>query len=213
MFPSLFDKNEDVNVLDYINTNEKMLRKTFSDKLETLEKTLEVMSAGVSETKRQKNKPLEYVWNLAGYVNSTSFDLAVTGEALMFEKNQWKKRYYARMAAVNIYEACLDIPNMTGKEFRKEASKLEGGDDFLVSLGSKVKKIRKFQSEHAAWLKNIRLCCAAHREQDLSKQLEVVFNISPTKVLEIMAEFDALLNEIGKISEVGINLIPTRTVA
>ena len=213
MFPPLFDDNEDQEVLDYIHKNEKMLRKTFNEKLETLEKTLEVMVAGVNEAKRQKLKSLECVWNFSGYINSTSFDLAVTGEALMFESNQWKKRYYGRMASVNIFEACLDIPNMTGKAFRKEASKLQGGEEFLVLLGSKIKKLKKFQSENSAWLKKVRLYCAAHREQDLSKQLDVMFNMSPTKILKIMAEFDALLNEFGEVTQVGINLLPSRTVA
>jgi len=213
MFPSLYDQNENSDVDNYINDNQQSLRLRFSSKIETIEKTLEVVYAGVLEAKKQKNKPCEHTWNFAGYINIVSLDLAVAGEALMFEKNQWKKRYHSRMASVNIYEACLDIPNMTGKDFRSEVAKLHGGDEFLKSLGQVTKKIKKFQSDNAAWLKKIRLCCSAHRNQNLDTQLKVVFNISPTKALKLMADFDVLLNEFGKVSQIGISLLPSNKIA
>lgn len=211
MFPSLFDySNEDIKLNGLINENEDSLRESFKTKFITLEKTLEVIASGLKEAKKQKLKPVIYIWNIAGYINTCSFDLAVTGESLMFEHDAWKKRYYSRMAAVNIYEASMDIPNMVGKEFRVQAQGLPGGDEFISELGTKVKKVNKFKSNHASWLKDIRLCCAAHRDQELSEQLRVVFEISPTKVLKVMAEFDSLLNELGIVLQSGMNLLPKR---
>ena len=210
MFPSLFNQDEDNEVLEYILRNEKSLKKDFNAKLITLEKTLEVIFEGVKEAKKQKIKPVEYIWNMAGYINICSFDLAVAGEALMFEKDPWKRRYFSRMAAVNIYEASLDLPNMAGKEYRLEVQKLPEGKQFLDALGVKIKKIGKFKSNHAAWLKDIRLCCSAHRDQQLGEQLRIVFEIEPTKALKIMAEFDSLLNELGVIIQSGMELLPKK---
>ncbi len=119
MFPSLFDdSSEDSELETLIFKNEKSLRKKFNSKFTTLEKTLEVIAVGVKEAKKQKLRPAIHIWNIAGYINTCSFDLAVSGEALMFERDPWKKRYFSRMIAINIYEATKDIPNMAGKEFR-----------------------------------------------------------------------------------------------
>lgn len=214
MFESLFDHSkEDKDLNSLISQNEKKLRKDFHNKLITLEKTLEVIAAGLKEAKKQKLRNVELIWNAAGYINTCSFDLAVTGEALMFEKDAWKRRYYSRMAAVNIFEASLDIPKITGKEFRAEVSQLSGGSEFIEELDSKLKKINKFKTNNSAWLKDVRVCCAAHRDNDLSEQLRVIFEISPTKVLKVMAEFDALLNELGPTLQKGMNLLPEKNNA
>ncbi len=207
MYPSLFDNsNEDLDLNVLLVKNEKSLRKKFKTKFITLEKTLEVIAASVKEAKKQKLKPAIHIWNTAGYINTCSFDLAVAGEALLFEQDPWKKRYYSRMIAVNIYEASKDIPNMVGKEFRIQMSSLTGGKEFIEELGKMVKKINKFKSNHSSWLKDIRLCCAAHRDQELGEQLRIVFEISPTKVMKVMAEFDALLNDLGAAVQIGLDL-------
>lgn len=211
MFDSLFDhSNEDQELIAFIERNEERLRELFRNKLITLEKTLEVIAAGLKEAKKQKLHNIELIWNAAGYVNTCSFDLAVTGEALMFERDAWKRRYYSRMAAVNIYEASLDLLKITGKEFRSEICGLPGGSGFVEELGNKLKKVNKFRANNSAWLKDVRVCCAAHRDNNLSEQLRVVFEISPTKVLKVMAEFDALLNELGPIFQKGMNLLPAK---
>lgn len=212
MFPSLFDHSkEDGDVIKYIAENEAYLRKAFSDKLVKLEKTLEVIAAGTKEAEKQNLKPVAQIWNISGYINTCSLDLAVTGEALMFEADPWKRRYYARMGAVNVYEASLDIPKMVGKEFRSMTLTLPGGDQFLEELSKKIKKFNNFRSHHASWLKDIRVCCAAHRDQQLSEQLRIVFEIGPTKTLKIMAEFDSLLNELGALFQTGMHLLPKNT--
>lgn len=213
-FDSVFDhSNEDQELIALISQNEKQLKDDFRSKLITLEKTLEIIAAGLKEARAQKLHNLEMIWNAAGYVNTCSFDLAVTGEALMFEEDSWKRRYFSRMAAVNIYEASLDLPKITGRKFRFEVSKLPGGTEFVDELGVKLKKINKFRINNAAWLKDIRVCCAAHRDNDLSEQLRVVFEISPTKVLKVAAEFDALLNELGSVLQKGMNILPGKSHA
>lgn len=210
MFPDLYADNEDKDVIDFIKRNERSLRDSWKHKLKVLEGTLQVVAEGVKEANRQKLKPVELIWNLAGYVNAVAFDLAVTGELLMFERDQWKRRCFARMAAVNVYESSLDLPNMTGKEFRKEVLALPDSENFLELLGLKIKKIGKFKVSHQSWLKEIRLFCAAHRDQQLGNQLRVVFEISPTKVLRVMAEFDGLLVELGQVLQDGMKLLPKK---
>ena len=211
IFYSLFDHlSEDQQVNQFIYQNEERLREDFLKKFITLEKTLEVISARLREAKKQNLYNVELIWNAAGYINTCSFDLAVAGEALMFERDAWKRRYYSRMAAVNIYEASLDIPKIVGKEFRYEVCKLPRGSEFIEELGSTLKKFNKFRINNSAWLKDVRVCCAAHRDKDISEQLRVIFEISPTKVLKIMAEFDALLNELGSIFQKGMNLLPEK---
>ena len=208
MFPPLYKENEDQEIIAFIQNNESSLRESWKGKCETLERTLEVISEGVKEAKRQKIKSVEFIWNLAGYINTVSFDLAVAGESLMFENDSWKRRYYSRMAAVNIFEASLDLPNMAGRKFRKEVATLPNGDEFIKHLGAKLKKVSKFKSENSGWLKEIRIYCSAHRDQDLGEQLRIVFDISPAKILRVMAEFDNILNELGNILQSGMNLFP-----
>ncbi|MHB8151201.1 MAG: hypothetical protein ACYDIB_13685, partial [Desulfobulbia bacterium] len=209
MFPSLFDlSSEDKEVNGFILENRDSLAIQFSKKRVKLEKTLEVIAAGVRETQKQRVLPMEHIWNAAGYINTCSFDLAVAGEALILEDDYWKRRYFSRMAAINIYEASIDIPNIVGKEFRTEVARLPDGEGFLKGLGQEIKKLHTFRAAHALWLKDIRVCCAAHRDKALREQLRIVFEISPTKVLRVMAEFDALLNELGALFQQGMELMP-----
>lgn len=210
MFPPLYKEKEDEEMIAFIKANESSLKASWKGKHETLERTLEVIVEGVKEARRQKIKSVELIWNLAGYINTVSFDLAVTGELLMFESDSWKRRYFARMTAVNIFEASLDLSNMAGKELRKEASSLTGGDDFIKDLSVNLKKLSKFKADNSGWLKEIRLYCAAHRDQNLGEQLRVVSEISPTKVMSVMAEFDAILNELGGVLQKGMNLLPSK---
>lgn len=211
MFPSLFDNtNEDKNIIQYISHNQESLKIDIKNKLTTLEKTLEVIAAGVKEAKRKNLPAVEKIWNMAGYINTCSLDLAVVGEALMFETDSWKKRYYARMGAVNMYEATVDIPKMIGKDFRSMVLTLPDGDKFIEHLTKKLKNLNNFKVNHALWLKDIRVCCAAHRDQQLSEQLRIVFEISPTKVLTLIAEFDSLLNELGVSFQIGMKLLPAK---
>lgn len=99
---------------------------------------------------------------------------------------------------------------MVGKTFRLSALSLPGGDEFIKLIGQNIKKLTKFKNDYAPLLKDIRIAFAAHRDNDLSQQLRIVYELNPNKVALLMAEFDSILNELGSTLQKGMNLLPSK---
>ncbi|MFA0251145.1 hypothetical protein AB4480_16805 [Vibrio sp. 10N.261.45.A4] len=207
MIPKIYCEIEDQNLIEFINENDTEFRSDFKVQFDSLEKKLELISFALQATSEMDRPHLYKIWNLLGYINTCLFDLAVTAESIMFESNQWKKRYHSRMAVLNMYEASLDVPNMFGKDFRLSLKGVDGGESFLVSLGVVIKRFNKFKSDNAAWLKNIRLNMAAHRDQILDEQLAVVFTIDPMNILKSMTEFSLVLKDLEETLNKGTHLV------
>ncbi|EON88747.1 hypothetical protein [Plesiomonas shigelloides] len=190
----------------FIEANKDEFSSDFKCEFSIVEQKLELISTALMYTTDIKPH-LFNTWNCLGYVNTCLLDLSVAAEQIIFNSDPWKKRYHARMAALNIYEASLDIPNMFGKEFRLSFKSVDRGEIFLKSLGLEVKKANKFKSEHASKLKNVRLNMAAHREQKMSEQLKIIFNLDPIEMLKLITEFSIILQDLELVLTKGTKLV------
>ncbi|MDF4588337.1 hypothetical protein P3544_19455 [Vibrio parahaemolyticus] len=207
MFPNIYSEIKDRELASFIADNIGDFKSDFEFEFDSLERKLGMISLALNTAKEINKAHLNNTWNLLGYVNTCLFDLAVTSEAIMFESDPWKKRYHARMAILNMYEAAQDLPNMFGKGFRDSFDGVNGGQEFLLSLGRAVKKVNKFKSTNAVSLKSVRLNMAAHRDQNLDEQLKVVFNIDPIEVLKLMTEFGLIIKELEQSLNNGVHLV------
>jgi hypothetical protein len=124
--------------------------------------------------------------------------MSVVGELLMFEEEEWKSRYHVRSACVLIYEALADLPNVLGGKYRREVLRLPTGQALLNEIALAQKAFSKLRGEQSAGLKEIRSYVGAHRDNSAWEQLRVIFDLQPSKVLRLSAEFDAALNLLGQ---------------
>ncbi|WP_020674483.1 hypothetical protein [Geopsychrobacter electrodiphilus] len=198
------DSTEADELYALINQNAAKLKKDWKGKLETLEKTLQVIASGRETAEKLSLPDVEKIWNVSGYINVCSFDLAIIGEKLMFEPDMWQKRFYARHAAVILYEASQDLPKIINKEFRESVLKMFPEEQILEEINPVIKEINKFKKENHHQLKDIRIVCSAHRHNELDEQLRIVFNLQPVEILKLCGEFDRLLCQLGGVLQIAL---------
>lgn len=93
-FPSLYgpDSDHSQELERLIDANRSKLLESWRDKQAVLEKSLEGIKAVKALAVSQSRSDVALMANVMGYVNVCSFDLAVLGELLVFERDPWKRR-------------------------------------------------------------------------------------------------------------------------
>ena len=138
------------------------------------------------------------IWNTAGYLNITGYDLKIIGRELFFSTNEWQKRYFSRQACLLIYELTNDIPSLLGRNFRSELNKLSDASTLAMELNSITKSISDYKKDNNERLKNIRNFSVAHRDKDIFEQLSVIESIQWNEVIEYVTKFDDIMNDLGQ---------------
>ena len=176
-----------------------VLRAQFNDKFEKLEQMLPVIHS-VQETAKAKGLThLDLIWNVSGYICVCIFDLGITLYPLISEGGEWRRRVQARQAAIILYEAAKDIPQMLGGAFRESISSIPECAALLPALNDAIRPINSFWAKHREGLKLIRVKAAAHRDQDLGELMAVILSFDPDRILELGMELDRHLNGLSQV--------------
>lgn len=169
------------NITDTDLEFEKLLKSKLGDfesdfekNFQTQEATLELLSLGVSVSDSMNYKSNKVVWNIACFINITSFDLKVIAKSLLFSKREWEKRLFARQASLLIYETMNDLFDLLGKDFRFIISALRDRNEFEISLKEIKKHLNDYKGLYFERLKEIRNVSIAHRDKDTIEQLKVI---------------------------------------
>lgn len=182
----------------------------FDTKLERLEQTLAVTYKVKEHAEFKKWAEVASIYNAAGFVTICSFDNVVACMGMVFNENQWKRRYYARQAALVMFEGCEDLPQVLGKSFREAARILKGHERLLSDMNPPLKKLRQFREEKQKLFKEIRIIAAAHRHLDVSEQLRVIKAIDWLEILQDSMKFDQILNELGPGLQAVMNAVSSQ---
>ena len=175
------------------------LKRDFKRKFRTLENTLRVIESGRAAAESKGLPHHERIWNVAGYVNICSYDLALTLYPVIFDRHEWKRRLQARNAAVILYEAGEDIPQLLGRDYRNALREIQDASGHLSEVNQAAKGVAEFWNRNRFLLKGIRSACAAHRDHELAKQMLVIGGLNPEDILTLGMEFDRLLNALGQV--------------
>jgi hypothetical protein len=162
------------------------------------EATLNMIFSAVKHSEFNDFKNNRLIWNAAGYINIVSYDIKILGKTLMLSEFEWEKRYFARQAALLIYEASSDIFKLLGKEFRKVISDLSDAQ-MLSNLQKEItKELNDFNVAHQNRMHEIRNVSIAHRETDMVRQLNLINSISWVEAINYISAFDHILNMTGE---------------
>lgn len=193
------------NITDTDREFENLLLEKFSDfekefdkNFFTQEATLELLSTGVNISKSLNYKSNRLVWNIACFVNIASYDLKIIVKSMIFAKREWEKRLFARQACLLVYETMNDLFDLFGKDFRKIISGLTDKQNFENELKIITKQLNEYKSSYFEQLKNIRNVSIAHRDKDTIEQLKTIKAISWVDSINIISEFDKILNSTGR---------------
>lgn len=143
------------NITDTDREFERLLKDKFSDfekdfdkNYFTQEATLDLLSAGVTISENLNYKSNRLVWNIACFVNITSYDLKIIVKSMIFSCREWEKRLFARQASLLVYETMNDLFDLFGKDFRKIISELADKQDFETKLRDIIKEVNNYKASY-----------------------------------------------------------------
>lgn len=194
-----------------ILTNKAEYDKRFEDRYYVLQSNIQASIKLKDLAINLERKDATTFVNSFGYLNILAYDLISVGYNLYFEKGRWQKIYFARQVALLIYEALEDIPVITGKLFKIHFQDVKGiaaADQFLGDLKALSKQLGQFKDAYREELLNIRVNVAAHRDIDIDRQLGIIGNIDPYRMIDLMLEFEKIIRSyIDKLQSLIVRLV------
>jgi len=180
-----------------IDIEEDKLKDIFQKSYEELKLKIKEFEKTSILSKNNGWKDMEYIWNVGGFILTTSLDLKISGEGIVFSNEYGKKEYYIKNSCVIIYEFLEDIEQLLGKKFIDILTRFKISQDLMNELREKKKVLSNIKKEHNRSLKNIRKIIGAHRDHNFLLQLETNNNLKDVAFLNLISIFDSALNELG----------------
>jgi hypothetical protein len=190
---------DDIELEKLIKQNKKSLGQSFEKNFENQEAALVTIINACRHAQHNKMKSNQVFWNAAGFISLSSYDLKVLGRELTFANNEWSRIYFSRQVCHLIYELIKDLFEILGNEFKQHINKLPEQGLTTTTLNGIRKELNSFKSKHIDHLKQVRNFASAHRDQNVLTQFEVIESISWTDTINLLTEFDRIMNSIGQL--------------
>lgn len=162
---------------------------------------------GINECDNKNLPNTKAVWNLSALINIISLDLKVIQRDLYASHNNWTQRYFIRQAYLLIYEF-FNTYYSQQKEFYEIVNNKLNISSLDTDKEKVIKGFREYKKKHDKTFYSIRNNTIGHREKDIVKQVEYIEQLNFATAIEIMLEFDQLLNQTGdyfqKIIDAGL---------
>lgn len=145
------------------------------------------------------------IWNISGFITLISIDIKTIQVGMYFAETEWHKRFYTRQVCTIMYESSNDIFELLGKDFKELISKRINITSYEHELKDIRSRLNQFRTAHSAYLCTVRNNTAAHKDQDVLKQLDVISNINWSDTIQITMEFERIINDLGAFLKKLIN--------
>lgn len=169
--------------------NQRRVEKQDRKRLPALEQTIQSIRQACARSDKLGVFHYRRIYNVCLYVLVLDRDMAVLRLDFVSAKDSWRRKFAARQIAVALYEACNDLPDLVGKDYRATLGTLPGADGLLAELNSVSKSINQFKAEKREALAQIRNYIGAHRDKDAVRQLEEIDRLDPLAIFETGADF------------------------
>lgn len=147
----------------------------------------------------------KFIWNISGFVNLISIDVKTIQVGMYFAETEWHKRFYARQICTIMYESSKDIFELLGKSFKDLISKRIDITSFELELKNIRSRLNNFQSMYSTYLQTVRNNTAAHKDQNILNQLNIITNINWSDIMRTTMEFESIINDLGTFLQKLIN--------
>ena len=128
------------------------------------------------------------IYNVALYIAIAEHDLTTYGEALLFARSDWHRRFHARGLAVLLFEVAEDLPELLGRQYRQWLSEIEAPDAFIEHVNAMGKLLSAFRKTHEPFLRSVRNYIGAHRDHDAFAQYDLLAKLDPVAVFRLAPE-------------------------
>lgn len=217
-------------LLKRIEENRKELRHNLDSTLQVEQACLEEIMKGIKHCKTnitQCNKILDkaslslipvwtakkdafkdnlLIWNTMGLIQMASIEMKQYTKRLSADNNSWELQDAIKSAYIAIYETSEKVIKNTGKIMKFINSNFSSYD--CSALKEVKKSLAMFREDNAGELKHVRNNVAAHRDNDVCKQLDITENLHLSDAVKLVVEYGNIINELGTvispIKELGI---------
>lgn len=146
------------------------------------------------------------IWNTMGLIQMASIEMKQYTKRLSADNDSWELQDAIKTAYIAIYETSDKLIKNTGKIMKFINSNFPSYDS------SALKEVKKclaiFREDNAGELKHVRNNVAAHRDNDVCKQLDITENLHLSDAVKLVVEYGNIINELGTvispIKELGI---------
>jgi hypothetical protein len=118
-----------------------------------------------------------------------------------YEKStkKYQQNYYARQTALLCFELLSDVPQILNENFQKLLLEKISNKDINERAKLIRKKLNQMRNEKESELKNIRDLVAAHRDHDISRQIETINSMDNKKIIQFAFDYMKLIEELGSL--------------
>lgn len=197
--------NTDVYLMSSIRCNNGSVIKDLGKNILNQQLCLDQFIIGINECNKKGLENTKVIWNLSALINIISLDLKVIQRALYESTDDWSQRYYIRQAYLLIYEFFKTYYSKQ-KEFYEVINNKLNISTLQKEKECVIDKLRNYKKKYEKTFYGIRNKTVAHREGDIMVQIEYIENLNFSESIEIMLEFDEIINNLGSLFQQIINL-------
>ena len=175
------------------------LRANTRKKLQALEGNMRTFKTEIEQYRRLKAPKYENICNAALFCSLLNYDLTILLASQLNELSPARRSFYSRQLSLSLFEATEDLPTVLGKDFRTAIWALADAGTHIATLAAIRKQLSAFMISSGPLLKKIRIFCAAHREHDGYKQLEIIEAIDDNIIYQLARNMDDILTGINSL--------------
>ena len=139
------------------------------------------------------------IWNTLGHIQMASIEMKHYTKRLSADNDSWEQQDAIKSAYIAIYETSEKLIKNTGKIIKFINTNFPSYDSSALK---EVKKcLTTFREDNAGELRHVRNNVAAHRDNDVCKQLDISENLHLSDAVNIINELGTV---ISPIKELGI---------
>lgn len=220
----------DIFLLKRIEENREELKHNLNTTLQVEQVCLEEIVKGIKHCKNniaQCNKVLEKVdlaampiwtakkeafadnltiWNTLGHIQMASIEMKQYTKRLSADNDEWELQDAIKTAYIAIYETSDKLIKNLGKIMKFINCNFPSYD--YSALKDSKKNLAKFREDNADELKYVRNNVAAHRDNDICNQLNILEGLHLSDAVKLVVDYGSIINDLGTvvspIKELGI---------
>ena len=165
------------------------IRRKEISRLKALEDALKTINEEYEKASNNDENDKMKIFNVSLFMLTVEYDMSSLKFMILFQMDNWNKKYLSRQLAVLMYEATDDFLELLGKEYREMINNLSDGETLIQMLNEITKGLNEFKKKNKEILQEIRNYCGAHRDKNGHKQLALINSIESNDMLDLAAEF------------------------
>ena len=151
------------------------------------------------------------IWNTLGHIQMASIEMKRYTKRLSTDNDEWEQQDAIKASYISIYETSDKLIKNIGKVMKFINSHFPNSDS--SALKDTQKRLTQFRETNAEELRCVRNNVAAHRDNDICKQLEVSETLHLSDAVKLIVEYGNIINDLGAvvspIKELGMKRLAT----